>query len=75
MLDFGQLVLANQAPRRQTLSPATQFVSGTVTFSRILDLRLQPSGVSITGPLDMPVMKAKSAKVSGGAGAANSENP
>jgi hypothetical protein len=74
-LEFGQLVLANQTGRRQVVVPGIQSLSGTVTFSRILDLRLQPSGVSITGPLDMPVMKAKSAKVSGGAGAANSENP
>jgi len=75
MLDFGQLVLANQTTRRQASPSATQSISGTVTFSRVLDLRMQPSGVSITGPLDTPVMKARSSKAAGSAGVANTKNP
>ena len=75
MLDFGQLVLANQTPQRQAAPSSTQSISGTVTFSRVLDLRLQPSGVSITGPLDMPVVKARTLSPKGSAGVANSENP
>ena len=74
-LEFGQLALADQAGRRQVLTPETQSLSGTVTFSRVLDLQMQPSGVSITGPLDMPVMKATTSKVVGTAGVANSDHP
>lgn len=74
-LEFGQLVLANQTGRRQVVVPGTQSLSGTVTFSRVLDLRMQPSGVSITGPLDMPVMKGRTSKVLGSAGVTNFENP
>jgi hypothetical protein len=72
-LEFGQLALANQTGRGQASSPGIQSLSGTVTFSRVLDLRMQPSGVSITGPLDMPVMKARSSKVAESA-AAGSES-
>ncbi|MGB8478795.1 MAG: AsmA family protein [Acidobacteriaceae bacterium] len=75
LLDFGQLVLASQAGRRQAVSPEIQSLSGTVTFSRVLDLKMQPSGVSITGPLDTLVMKARTSKVAGSAGAANAKNP
>lgn len=75
VLDSGQLVLANPPARRRTLSSATQSLSGTVTFSRVLDLRLQPSGVSIVGPLDMPIMKARSVKMPARTGLANSVNP
>jgi len=46
-----------------------------VTFSRVLNLRMQPSGVSITGPLDLPVMKARISKVVGSASVGNSEDP
>jgi hypothetical protein len=63
VLNSGQLVLASSRPRRRALLPATQSLAGTVTFSRLLDLRLQPSGVSITGPIDTPVMKARPAKI------------
>ncbi|MHB1840616.1 MAG: AsmA family protein, partial [Acidobacteriaceae bacterium] len=62
VLDSGQLALAAPSSRRRTLLSATQSLSGTVTFSRLLDLRLQPSGVSISGSLDMPIMKARPAK-------------
>jgi hypothetical protein len=74
-LDIGQLVLANPTPRRQAASLDTQSMTGTVSFARVLDLRLQPSGVSITGPLDMPVMKARFVRTVGSPRAANSENP
>ncbi len=70
VLDSGQLALATPASRRRTLLSATQSLSGTVTFSRLLDLRLQPSGISISGPLDMPAMKARPAKASGRAAVA-----
>lgn len=73
-LEFGQLALVNQTGRRRAASPGIQSLSGTVTFSRVLDLRMQPSGVSITGPLDMPVMKARSSKAAESAGLANSED-
>jgi AsmA family len=73
-LEFGQLALASQTGRRQAASLGIQSLSGTVTFSRVLDLRMQPSGVSITGPLDMPVMKAGSSKAAESAGVANSQN-
>jgi hypothetical protein len=68
-LEFGQLALANQTGRGHASSPGIQSLSGTVTFSRVLDLRMQPSGVSITGPLDMPVMKARGSKVAESAAA------
>jgi len=74
-LEFGQLTLASQTGHRQTASPGIQSLLGTVTFSRVLDLRMQPSGVLITGPLDMPVMKARNSKAAGSADAANAENP
>ena len=74
-LEFGQLGLAAQTGRRQANTPGIQSLSGTVTFSRVLDLRMQPSGISITGPLDKPVMKARSPKLLGSASVANSENP
>jgi hypothetical protein len=70
-LEFGQLALGGTTVRRQTNTPGIQSVSGTVTFSRALDLRMQPSGVSITGPLDLPVMKAKTPKLLGSASVAN----
>jgi hypothetical protein len=75
MLDFGQLAFANPSPRRQTVSLDTQSMTGMVSFARVLDLRLQPSGVSITGPLDMPVVKARFVRTVGSPGAANSESP
>ncbi len=74
-LDSGELAFAGASGRRQAVTPGIQSLSGTVTFSRVLDLQMQPSGVSITGPLDMPVMKARTAKAVGSAGVANSENP
>ncbi|HTU50894.1 MAG TPA: AsmA family protein [Acidobacteriaceae bacterium] len=58
-LEFGQLALASATGRRQIGIPGIQSLSGTVTFSRVLDLRMQPSGVSITGSLDLPIMKAR----------------
>jgi hypothetical protein len=70
VLDSGQLALAAPSSRRRTLLSATQSLSGTVTFSRLLDLRLQPSGVSISGPLGLPIMKARPAKALGRAAAA-----
>ena len=61
-LDSGHMVFANPHPGHRASGSATQSLSGTVTFSRVLDLRLQPSGISITGPLDMPVVSGKSMK-------------
>ncbi|MGC1871266.1 MAG: AsmA family protein [Acidobacteriaceae bacterium] len=58
-LEFGQLALASAPGRRRVVAPGIQSLLGTVTFSRVLDLRMQPAGVSITGPLDMPVIKAR----------------
>jgi hypothetical protein len=75
VLDSGQLILATPSLRRQIRLSTTQSLSGTVTFSRQLDLRLQPSGISITGPIDMPVIKARRAKVPVRAGFAMSTNP
>jgi hypothetical protein len=74
-LEFGQLALASQTGHGQAVTPGIQSLSGTVTFSRVLDLRMQPSGVSITGPLDLPVMKARISKVVGSASVGNSEDP
>jgi AsmA protein len=74
-LEFGQLVLANETGSRQAITPGIQSLSGTVTFARVLDLQLQPAGVSITGPLDTPVMKAKFIKPVGNTGVTDSENP
>ncbi len=74
-LDSGQLAFASATGRRQAVLPGIQSLSGTVTFSRVLDLQMQPSGVSVTGPLDMPAIKARTPKVLGSAGATNSENP
>lgn len=74
-LESGKLALAGATGRNQSVPPGIQSISGTVTFSRVLDLRMQPAGVSITGPLDMPVMKARAPKAPGSAGVANSENP
>jgi len=42
------------AARGLRLPRTPQSVSGTVTFSRTLNLRLKPSNVSITGPLSAP---------------------
>jgi AsmA family len=75
MLDSGQLVLANPLVRRQLGVSARQSLSGTVTFSRQLNLRLQPSGISITGPMDMPVIQTSPAQVPARAGFAMSTNP
>ncbi|HZC43058.1 MAG TPA: hypothetical protein VE195_02725, partial [Acidobacteriaceae bacterium] len=74
-LEFGELALANQPGLRAGVAPAIQSLSGIVTFSRVLDLRMQPSGVSITGPLALPVMKARPSKVLESGGVANAENP
>ncbi len=75
-LEFGQMALAGATTgRKQANIPGIQSLSGTVTFSRMLDLRMQPSGISITGPLDLPLMKARASKLLGSAGVANSENP
>jgi hypothetical protein len=41
----------------------------------VLNLQMQPSDVSITGPLNLPVMKAKSSRLLGSDSLANSENP
>ncbi len=74
-LEFGQLTLASQTGQRQTVSPAIQSLLGTVTFSRVLDLQMQPLGVWITGSLNTPVMKARSPKVAGSAGVTIGKNP
>lgn len=75
VLDSGQLVLANPPLRRQMRLSATQSLSGTVTFSRRLDLRMQPSGFSIVGPIDMPFIQATAEKVPVRTGFAMSTNP
>ncbi|MGO8718232.1 MAG: AsmA family protein [Acidobacteriaceae bacterium] len=75
VLDSGQVILATPSLRRQIRLSTTQSLSGTVTFSRQLDLRLQPSGISITGPIDTPVIKARRAKVPVRGGFAMSTNP
>jgi hypothetical protein len=72
ILTSGQLLLANQAEHRQTIFSETQAMSGSVTFSRELDLRLQPSGLSISGPLSMPILKSRMVKT---VGAMASPNP
>jgi hypothetical protein len=72
ILTSGQLLLANQADHRQTIFSETQAMSGSVTFSRELDLRLQPSGLSISGPLSMPILKSRIVKT---VGALASPNP
>jgi hypothetical protein len=74
-LEFGQIALAGRTVHRQANVTGIQSLSGTVTFSRMLDLRMQPSGVSITGPLDLPVMKPRTAKLLGSGKLAHSENP
>ena len=74
-LQFGQLALASATGHSQAVTLGIQSISGTVTFSRVLDLRMQPAGVSIIGPLDKPVMKARTSKAPGSAGVANSDNP
>jgi hypothetical protein len=74
-LESGQLALVGETGRRQGAATGVQSLSGTVTFSRVLDLRLQPLGVSITGPLDMPVMKARTSKVEGSTSVADSADP
>jgi hypothetical protein len=61
-LEFGQLALAREIGSRQATVPGIQSLSGTVTFSRMLDLRMQPLGVSITGPLETPAMKSRISK-------------
>lgn len=38
------------------LFAATQSVTGTINFSRVLDLKLHPSGISIRGPIDLPLI-------------------
>ncbi len=62
VLDSGHMMFSNPHPRHRTAVSTNQSLLGTVKFSRVLDLRLQPSGISITGPLGMPVVKAKSSK-------------
>jgi hypothetical protein len=59
VLDSGHIVFAHPDPVHRIVDSRTQSLSGSVKFSRVLDLRLQPSGLSITGPLDMMVAKAK----------------
>lgn len=50
-----------RTPHTQTTSPkaprltAAQSVTGTITFGRVLDLHLQPSGIAIKGTLRSPV--------------------
>lgn len=72
-LEFGQLTLAGAPRHQQASKPEVQSLSGIVTFSRVLDLKMQPSGVSITGPLEKPVMKARPSKAPGSASLANSK--
>ncbi len=71
-LTSGQLALASQSGNSPAVSQPIQTLSGTVTFSRVLDLRMQPADVSITGQLNTPVMRARTAKVPPNAKAANS---
>ena len=61
-LDSGHMVLPDSHPSHRASGSITQSLSGTVTFSRVLNLRLEPSGITITGPLDMPVVSGKSVK-------------
>lgn len=37
-------------------APPPQSVIGTINFARVLDLHLQPSGISITGPIESPII-------------------
>ncbi|MHB1938411.1 MAG: AsmA family protein [Acidobacteriaceae bacterium] len=75
VLEFGQMLFANLPSRARSLSTAPQSLSGTVTFSRELDLQLQPSAVSITGPLDRPIVRSRPGKASARGGLAISFRP
>lgn len=59
VLDSGRMEFHASNARHRSTGLATQSLSGTVKFSRVLDLRLQPSGDSITGTLNSPVLKTK----------------
>ncbi|MEO6829674.1 MAG: hypothetical protein ABI164_07665, partial [Acidobacteriaceae bacterium] len=59
-LDSSKMVPQISPQRRGLVSPVTQSVSGTVTFARMLDLRLAPSVISIAGPLSATVVKSLS---------------
>lgn len=62
MLILGSSQIVPQAvpivgrPRKHILSPAAQSVAGTISFARTVDLKLEPSGISITGPLNQPTV-------------------
>lgn len=44
--------------QEQILSAGAQSVSGTISFSRMLDLKLHPSGISLKGPINMLTISA-----------------
>jgi hypothetical protein len=59
VFDSGHITFVPPYPSHPIAVSRIQSLSGSVTFSRVLDLRLQPSGLSISGPLDAPVATAK----------------
>jgi AsmA family len=55
-LNRSRIVLRGSQPQR---TAEMQSVAGTVTFGRILNLRLEPSGDFLTGPLPLPIATTK----------------
>jgi hypothetical protein len=74
-LQAGQLTLASQAAGGPAVAAGIQSLTGTVTFSRVLDLRMQPADISITGPLDMPLMKTRTSRALDNANTSDSDTP
>ncbi len=62
VLGSSEWVPQSGSTQGQKLSPASQSVTGTITFGRVLDLKLHPSGISITGLLDLPVVTRQASK-------------
>ncbi len=57
----SQMVPRRDLHRAGSAPLPSQSVTGTVDFTRVLDLRLKPSGISITGPISMPVVQSPAA--------------
>jgi hypothetical protein len=57
VLDSSRMVPQIAPQRIGLVKPVTQSVTGTVTFGRVFDLRLAPSGISIGGTLSAPAVR------------------
>ena len=68
VFDSSKIIFQHGHLRKQNSLSPTQSVTGSVSFTRMLDLQLEPSRTSITGPLSMPVVKTPDDRTTNPAG-------